>query len=181
MKKVLIIFAAILSLSICASKQSYAQTVFDVGNLGMNIGFGINDADENVFQPSFNFALDYGFLGGIINGKGSISAGGYFGIAHGSKTVGGAKLTHSAWQIGTRGAFHYQFVPNLDTYGCISVGYLHWNHDWSDDRPPEFSDGEPKVFPTAGVRYMFGTCGVYSELSPWNDVALVKLGVTFIF
>ncbi|MBR6178126.1 MAG: hypothetical protein IKQ70_09630 [Bacteroidales bacterium] len=180
MKKVLIIFAAVLSLSICASKQSYAQTVFDVGNLGMNIGFGINDGDENIFQPSFNFALDYGFLGGIINGKGSISGGGYFGIAHGSKTVGGVKLKHGAWQIGTRGAFHYQFVSNLDTYGCISVGYLHWNHEW-DDNHNNYSGHEFKVFPTAGVRYMFGTCGVYSELSPWNDVALVKLGVTFIF
>lgn len=180
MKKVLIIFAAILSLSFCASKQSYAQTVFDVGNLGMNIGFGINDGDENIFQPSFNFALDYGFLGGIINGKGSISGGGYFGIAHGSKTVGGVKLKHGAWQIGTRGAFHYQFIPNLDTYGCISVGYLHWNHEW-DDNHNNYSGHEFKVFPTAGVRYMFGTCGVYSELSPWNDIAVFKIGLTFIF
>ena len=181
MKKVLLILAAVLSLSICASKQSIAQTVFDVGNLGMNIGFGVNNADDNVFQPSFNFALDYGFLGGIINGKGSISGGGYFGIAHGSKTIAGEKLNHSAWQIGTRGALHYQFVPNLDTYGCISIGWLHWNHDWEVSDNRDYSDGVPKVFPTAGVRYMFGTCGVYSELSPWNDVAVFKIGLTFIF
>lgn len=178
MKKVLLILAAVLSLSICASKQSYAQTVFDVGNLGMNIGFGINDAEENVFQPSFNFALDYGFLGGIINGKGCISGGGYFAIAHGSKTKGPIEIKHGAWQIGTRGAFHYQFVPNLDTYGCISVGWLQWHHEGTYENGPE---GRFKVFPTAGVRYMFGTCGVYSELSPWNDVAVFKIGLTFIF
>ncbi|MBP5502425.1 MAG: hypothetical protein J6Y24_06525 [Bacteroidales bacterium] len=180
MKKILIIFAAVLSLSICASKQSIAQTVFGAGNLGMNIGFGINDADENVFQPSFNYALDYGLLDGIINGKGSISGGGYLGIAHGSKTNNGQTLKHTAWQIGTRGALHYQFIPNLDTYGCVSVGYLHWDHKW-DDGHNSWDGHEFKIFPTAGVRYMFGTCGVYSELSPWNDVALVKLGVTFIF
>lgn len=177
MKKVLIILAAILSLNLCVSKQSHAQAIFDVGNLGMNFGFGINDAEEDVFQPSFNFALDYGFLGGIINGKGSISAGGYFAIAHGSRTKGNIEINHGAWQVGTRGALHYQFVPNLDTYGCVSVGYLHWNHDGSYDN----DGGEFKIFPTAGARYMFGTAGVYSEISPWNDVAVWKIGLTFIF
>lgn len=180
MKKVLIILAAVLSLSICASKQSNAQAVFDVGNLGLNFGFGVNEADEDVFQPSFNVAVDYGFLGNIINGMGSISAGGYFGIAHGSKSAGNEKLNHSAWQVGTRGALHYQFVPNLDTYGCISVGYLHWKHDWSDDRW-DFDGGEFKIFPTAGARYMFGTAGIYSEISPWSDIAVWKIGLTFIF
>jgi len=72
-------------------------------------------------------------------------------------------------------------VPNLDTYACVSVGYLHWNHDWANHDEWDFSDGEMKVFPTAGARYMFGTCGVYSEISPWNDVALFKIGLTFIF
>ncbi|MBO4372430.1 MAG: hypothetical protein J5826_05810 [Bacteroidales bacterium] len=180
MKKVLIIFAAVLSLSICASKQSNAQAVFDVGNLGLNLGFGVNDGDESVFQPSFNVAVDYGFLGNIINGMGSISAGGYFAVAHGSKKVNGVKLNHGAWQIGTRGALHYQFVPKLDTYGCVSIGYLHWNHDWDDNRN-DYAGDELKIFPTAGARYMFGTCGIYSEISPWSDVAMWKIGLTFIF
>ncbi len=180
MKKLLLIIVAIISLNLSATVNSNAQTVFNIGNFGLNAGFGVG-SEGDIFVPSFNVAGDYGFLGNIINGRGCISGGGYFGVGQGSKTVNGVKNIHGVWQIGTRGALHYQFVPNLDTYGCISIGYLHWKDklDLPDSKP--YKNGEMKCFPTAGARYMFGTAGVYTEFSPWNDLAWVKFGLTFIF
>ncbi|MCQ2973944.1 MAG: hypothetical protein MJ211_03960 [Bacteroidales bacterium] len=181
MRKVIFILLAIVSLNLCSTKNSNAQ-IFGVGNLGLNFGFGAGNADytnhNGIFVPTFNFALDYGFLGNIINGKGAISGGGYFGIGQGSEKYSDGKLQDARWRIGTRGALHYQFVENLDTYGCVNVGYRHDKFKW-DGISNNASDGKFEIFPSAGVRYMFGNCGVYSELT-WNEFAWFQIGLTFI-
>lgn len=191
MKKLFLITTCILALALNCNKSN-AQTAFQKGDLGLNFGLGLGDNDGyyygnyhsgNIFVPTFNFALDYGILGNIINSHGSISAGGYFGIGRGSNDEGGYKDIDNRWRLGTRGMLHYTWVNNLDTYAGLCVGYgyekLKRKDKNSGNQWDSIDDSRFDIFPIAGVRLMFGSFGIYSELT-WQDFAYFQIGITFI-
>lgn len=191
MKKFFLTTIGLLVALIISTSAVNAQCAFRQGDLGLNFGLGLGNGDkwynnnhyQSIFVPTFNFALDYGIIGNVINKNGSVSAGGYFGIGRGSNDHGSYKYIDNRWRFGTRGALHYTWVNNLDTYAGINVGFRHDKFKGKDKSsnttwdPVDYNDFN--FFPFAGVRLMFGTFGIYSELT-YEDFAYFQIGITFI-
>lgn len=165
-----------------------AQNEFGKGDMALNINYGMGDFgvdvdDSNVFQHSLGASLEYGILDGIIKGKGTVAVGGQVGFGFGSKTVQGVDINCTRFRIATRGVFHYQFIPQLDTYAGITLGIVDIDKVELDyglgEKPEEKETRFVGPAPFAGARYMFSdSFGLNVELS-WDSFAMVGLGVTF--
>lgn len=187
-------FFATLVAVLVASVAS-AQNEFGKGDLGLNINYGIgefncdvDDYDDNVFLNSLGASLEYGILDGIIKGKGTVAVGAQVGVGFGSESQGFGDLNCSRIRIATRGVFHYQFVPQLDTYAGITFGIVDINkykYKYEDGGFKIESDVTDSdfIFPVAfvGARYMFSDAfGINMELS-WDSYAYMAIGVSFKF
>lgn len=188
MKKLFLVICAALSMVICGTAESKAQCAFPDGSLGINLGLGVghnywHHGWDDVFIPSFNAAVDYAFLPNIINSHGAISGGGYFGIGQGSTKHGDGKHIANQFKLGTRGALHYTWVNNLDTYAGVAIGYKHEGHKWKDTNTKTKSDPETRgdfdMYGFGGVRLKLGNFALYSELST-TSFAWFQIGVSFI-
>lgn len=166
-----------------------AQNEFGKGDMALNINYGMGDfdVDDNVFQHSLGASLEYGILDGIIKGKGTVAVGGQVGFGFGSKSEHGVDINCTRFRIATRGVFHYQFIPQLDTYAGITLGIVDIDKaelegDFGDSEIEKLEEKETRfVGPVAfaGARYMFSdSFGLNVELS-WDSFAMVGLGVTF--
>lgn len=166
-----------------------AQNEFGKGDMALNINYGMGDfdVDDNVFQHSLGVSLEYGILDGIIKGKGTVAVGGQVGFGFGSKSEHGVDINCTRFRIATRGVFHYQFIPQLDTYAGITLGIVDIDKaelegDFGDYEIEKLEEKETRfVGPVAfaGARYMFSdSFGLNVELS-WDSFAMVGLGVTF--
>ena len=118
MKKLLILVAAFLFLGIGAQ----AQTTMKKGDLVGSARLGYNTSGLPLAV-----SLDYGIMNGFINGNAAISVGGEVGSLLYTKTVvaeDGTTESNLALSLGlaVRGNFHYEFVPNLDTYAGLKAG-----------------------------------------------------------
>lgn len=193
MRKLFVVLCAALAIVLGGSAKSNAQCAFPDGTVGINLGLGLGHSTWNhpgynhywddVFVPSFNFALDYGFLPNIINSNGCISGGGYFSFGHGSQKFNGDnKDLCTQWRIGTRGALHYTWVRNLDTYAGVALGAKgesnKWKHaDGHKEGPWKSTDFD--IYGFGGVRYIMGNFAVYSELATTN-FAWFQVGISFV-
>lgn len=194
MKKLIILFAVVAS--VFATTQVSAQCAFPKGSLGMNFGFGAASTDSwhynsaysynGFFTPTFNFALDYAFLGNVINSRGSVTAGGYFGIGGGRQKYDSYKYVDNRWCLGTRGALHYTFVRALDTYAGIGIGYTNNKYKLKDSNGNVINTADApydgfNTYPFAGAKFMFSeNVGVYSELAI-NHFAWFQIGLALKF
>lgn len=191
MKTKKIILAIVTMIAVSLSSVEAQNNAFGKGDMALNINYGIGtfsehdfgfsgDWGENVFQNSLGASLEYGIMEGIIKGKGTISVGGQFGYGFGSED----EVDYSRIRIATRGVFHYQFVPQLDTYAGITCGVVDINK--CKISVDGFSEDESKahfIAPNlfAGVRYMLSdSFGLNSEVS-WDHFAFWSLGVSFKF
>lgn len=187
-------FFATLVAVLVASEAS-AQNEFGKGDLGLNINYGIgafncdvDDSDDNVFLNSLGASLEYGILDGIIKGKGTVAVGAQVGVGFGSESQGIGDLNCNRIRIATRGVFHYQFVPQLDTYAGITFGIVDINkykYKYEDGGFKIESDATDSdfIFPVAfvGARYMFSDAfGINMELS-WDSYAYMAIGVSLKF
>lgn len=172
-----------------------AQNEFYVGSVGLNFGLGcgtVNHSDNhfnNIFLPSFEFAGDYSFLPNVINANGTVSGGLYFGIGSGSRTEYSShykqdvKYTDNYWRAGTRGALHYTWVRDLDTYAGIAIGFKHQtykrNYDnGSSETPRDDFDFDCHGF--AGARYKLNhSVALFSELAT-THFAWFQIGVSVL-
>ncbi len=108
-----------------------AQNIFSKGDQVVNLGLGIGSyyggSGYSSSIPPLSISYEKGIIDGLLDGKGSIGVGGYLGYsANKWETVIGGNTygyKYSYMMIGARGAFHYQFVEKLDTYGGLMLGY----------------------------------------------------------
>lgn len=120
-------FSAALALAalLCAPVSGNAQSQFKKGDIGVNLDFalGSDDADgvgsNNGATAGFSIMGEYGFMN-VINEKGTISAGLLLGAGFNS----GDYYDFSRVRIGTRGALHYSFIPELDTYAGLNFLFV---------------------------------------------------------
>jgi|SRR5690554_4649354 len=114
-----------------ASTGIGAQNIFSKGDQVVNLGLGIGSyyggSGYSSSIPPLSVSYEKGIIDGLLDGKGSIGVGGYLGYsANKWETVVGGDTygyKYSYMMIGARGAFHYQFVDKLDTYGGLMLGY----------------------------------------------------------
>ncbi|MCR5454170.1 MAG: hypothetical protein K6F33_04190 [Bacteroidales bacterium] len=194
MKKILLAIAAALMMVCGTTVNTNAQNEFYEGTIGLNFGLGcgtVNHGDNhfnNIFIPSLEFAGDYSFLPNVINANGSISGGAYFGIGSGSRKEYSTQLkqdikyTDSYWRFGTRGALHYTWVRNLDTYAGIAFGIKHQSFKVKDNNgkhPSNSTDFD--CFGFGGARYKFNdNVALYSEIAT-THFAWFQIGVSVLF
>lgn len=196
--------ASLLTGIVLLTTGSYAtaqSNKFNKGDLIVNLDYGLGSFTNNDFgwddsgsrfQNSIGLTADYGILGNIINSKGVITAGLQLGFGFGSETLyNGEYLVnydqdYRRFRIATRGALHYQFIPQLDTYAGFYLAFVNINKwkgeinaaevsfDWDDSKTRFIY---PALF--AGIRYMLtDNFGLNSEIS-WDDFAYFALGVSF--
>ena len=192
MKKFLLTIFAALVMMCGAAVESNAQNEFYPPSIGLNFGFGcgtLNHAPNhfnNIFIPSFEFAGDYSFLPNVINSNGSVSGGLYFGIGKGSSTEYNSQLqttvkySDACWRFGTRGALHYTWVRNLDTYAGIAFGIKHQNFTTDNTHIDGENKTEFDTYSFGGARYKFGNgMSVFSEVAT-THLAWFQIGVSVL-
>jgi hypothetical protein len=124
--------------------------------------------------PPISLAGEYGIVDGLINGKASIGVGVDFGYAGMKYTYHSLSHKYSNLILGTRGAFHYQFIDNLDTYAGLLIGYdiVSGNNDFA------VSDFVWGYY--VGARYyLTNNFAVMSEIG--NNISLFNIGVAYKF
>lgn len=193
MKKFLLTIVAALMM-IGAAINSNAQNEFYPYSIGLNFGLGcgtVNHSDNhfnNIFIPSFEFAGDLSFLPNVINSNGSVSGGIYFGIGAGSRKEYSSqykqdvKYTDNYWRFGTRGALHYSWVRNLDTYAGIALGFKHqsFKKDIKGDISTPSNDFDFDSYGFGGARYKFNnSVAVFSEVAT-THFAWWQIGVSVL-
>ena len=160
-----------------------AQEIFQAGTKAVNVGVGLGSVLPNTTIPPLSVSFDYGVKDNLINGEnGSISAGGYVGYTASSIDFGVSKLRTSYAILGARGAFHYQFMPKLDTYAGIMLGYRVASSSWSGSEVAGTAQSASQFdYSTyAGARYFFTeNIGAFAEAG--YGVAYLNLGVTCKF
>ena len=159
-----------------------AQEIFQTGTKVVNVGVGLGGTLAGTTIPPLSVSFDYGVKDNLINGEnGSISAGGYIGYTASSIDFGVSKLRTSYAILGARGAFHYQFIPKLDTYAGIMLGYNISSSSWSGAAVDGVKSYGGFAYSTyAGARYFFKeNIGAFAEAG--YGIAYLNLGVTCKF
>ncbi len=126
MKKLLLGITMLISLvCVCAQAQNLSK-----GDKVMGFGIGLasyHASNEKIVFPPIRLSLDYCVKDRLFDAKSSLSLGayaGYFGRRSEISTNWGvAGYKYSNFSLGVRGGFHYNFVPQLDTYAGLLLGY----------------------------------------------------------
>jgi opacity protein-like surface antigen len=148
-----------------------AQEIFSKGTQFVNAGIGLGS-----YIP-VEVSYERSIVDGLIKGQnGAIGVGAYLGYY--GQTLYDWRYNH--YVLGGRGAFHYQFIPKLDTYGGLMLGYniasVKWVGDGESVGTASGSAFGYSVF--VGARYFFKPkLGVYSEIG--YGIAYLSAGVTF--
>lgn len=203
-------FFAAAAAAIVAVAATAQSNDFHKGDVAININYGMGafdkslDDDSNMFQHSIGATMEYGIIEGIIKGKGTISVGAQVGFGVGSekRTVhqnGGAtfetKLTGNRIRIATRGALHYQFIPQVDTYAGMMFGIvdidkyknkftvddinkvIFTGNEWSEKKNyDETRFISPALF--AGARVMLSDSFGINVETTWDRFAYFAAGIT---
>jgi len=197
MKKVSLLFIALMLAFTFAQSQTKSGDVFGKGSSAINLGIGFgNTVYTSGYQmawPTISVSYEYGIveipMGSSL--KGIVSVGGLIGF-------GGSKYDYSYFGYGydvksnffvfaARGNYHFIFHPKLDTYAGVILGYKMGNSKVT------YSSGYPSYAPSysgtdggfyggayAGARWFFTPkFAVFSELG-WN-VSIITLGATLKF
>ncbi len=195
MKKTLLTLALILLGIGNAHIATASINTFRQGDLGINAGLHLGSLEGNL-MTGLALSAEYGIIGDMINGKGSIGVGAELGAGHShasnkyteSSVEWKEKWNNNIVRIATRGVFHYQFIPQLDTYAGMTFGLCdivtnHYKLIAADD-VQEKSKGTHADFCYglfAGVRYMFTkNLGLNSELR-WDGFSIFSIGLAFKF
>ncbi|MDR0724931.1 MAG: hypothetical protein LBF59_02845 [Prevotellaceae bacterium] len=159
---------------------SYAQNdIFVKGDkvIGAGIGF-INTIHtgngwKNASIPIY-LTGEYGVVDGLIDGKASVGIGLDLGYAAFKYTPAALSYRYSNLRLGVRGAFHYQFADNWDTYAGLILGYdIVSGND-------NYAVSKPFLGSCLGARYYFSNSfAAMAEIG--HNVSLIKMGIAYKF
>ena len=161
-----------------ANAQEIASKGTSMVNLGIGLGYRFGGS---MSVPPLSVAYDYSLKSGLIDGNGAITLGGYLAYTSANYSYWAQSTTASYTVLGVRGMFHYQFVPKLDTYAGLMLGY-HFT-SVSSTAPAEHyeSSSAASAFDMGvilGARYFFTPrIGAFTELG--YSLPYWNLGVTF--
>ena len=165
-------FAGFVSLG-----EAHAQKTFGKGAQTASIMIGLPSGSStfsSILIPPITGVYEYGLVGNLFSsGNGSIGVGaqGEFALYRAS-----ADRYYSYAFVGARGALHYEFVPKLDTYAGLALG-------WAFAGSSVPGGGSAAAFRSqifvGGRYYVTPTLGLGGELG--YGLTLLNLGVTFRF
>jgi hypothetical protein len=166
-------FLLISGLFLTVLSATHAQDIFRKGTQIVNAGIGLGSSIP--IEVSYERSI----LDGLIKGNnGAIGVGAYLGYYGESES----DWRYRHYVLGARGAFHYQFIPKLDTYGGLMIGYniatVKWTGEGESVGTASGSALGYSLF--VGGRYFFKpNLGVYGELG--YGIAYLSVGVTLKF
>ncbi|MDR3058018.1 MAG: hypothetical protein LBU84_07750 [Prevotella sp.] len=187
-KKLLIIICAL-----CSIAGSSAQNIFKKGDKVINAGIGFGNtyhsgSGYSTKIPAISGSFEMCIIDNLFDEKSSLGVGGFIGYSSSEYKYDYAgsglyKYKYSDFILGARGALHYQFIDNLDTYVGLSLGYDIVSGKasgtyLSTDYSASASGIEFGAF--LGARYYFSDqwAGMF-ELG--YDIAIAKVGVAYKF
>lgn len=108
--------------------QGYAQDIFMKGdrviNLSVGLGSGLyRGSAYSDISPAIAASYEMGVVDNLFDENSSLGVGGYLGYTGARQNFSGGYFKYSDIIIGARGAVHYQFIDNLDTYGGLMLAY----------------------------------------------------------
>lgn len=146
----------------CSQFMVNAQTsTFKKGDKVLNLGLGFGGYSPSGYQvstPSASASFEVGVKDNGSN-SGSFGVGGYLGYASYNENgiLGDDYWTVNKIMIGARGAYHFQLVDKLDTYGGVTLGIIarswKWNGLGSNSNHPSRKPYSGDLF--VGGRYYF--------------------------
>jgi len=169
--------------------QGFAHSFKKGDNVvGLGIGFGGNLYSGYHYSgfkrmPALMASYEHCVVGSLWDNKSSLGVGGVVGYAS-------AKWNEPTWGwkvsniiIGARCALHYSFIPELDTYIGLMLGYnvVSWN--WTGNHTPGYKPGGSSSFAWStyiGARYYFTDLfGAFAEVG--YGFSILNLGVALKF
>ena len=175
MKKILL--ALVASVIGLASYSASAQNVVERGTNVVNLGVGLNSSNsDNLFTVVGSW--DYGVIGNLFDSRSALTLG-----AQGAFST--SQYLYS-FSIGPTVGIHYHFIPKLDTYLRLMLGYSNWSH--KNNTTTELiksaglhSEGGGFGWNLAlGARYMF-TQNVGAFVEVGYGISVANIGVAFRF
>jgi hypothetical protein len=160
------IFAVLMVLFFAISQSGAQQPSFNKGDKVIDVTIGVPHLYGYGWGiPPVIASFEMGIVDGILD-KAAIGVGGYAGFSSAS-WLGNSYFN---FHFGVKGAFHYPFVDNLDTYAGILTGYTisdlaSYGLDWGG---------------FVGLRYYFSdSFGVNAEAG--YGVTFLRAGISFKF
>jgi hypothetical protein len=166
--------------------DSYAPGI-DESKAFINIGVGIGYTTYLLGVPPISVSADFKLpisLPITVGGTAAFSTWGY--------TVGSGNylidVTYYNFGFGARGAYHFNFVKNLDVYSGVTLGYVIqsanviYGSAYGNVSRPAYR-GEPFFLYgfNIGARYFFTkNIGVYSELG-YSGLQIASIGLSLKF
>lgn len=160
------IFAVLMVMFFAISQLSAQQPSFNKGDKVLDFTIGVPHLYGYGWGvPPIIASFEMGIVDGILE-KAAVGVGGYAGFSSAS-WLGNSYFN---FHFGVKGAFHYPFVDNLDTYAGILTGYTvsdlsYYGLDWGG---------------FVGLRYYFSdSFGVNAEAG--YGVTFLRAGISFKF
>ena len=156
----MVLFCALFSVAV------NAQNMFNKGDKVIQAGIGLGNTFSG-YSSMIPLAASFevGIKDNLFDDKSSLGIGGYFGFA--------SKNHWTFLYPGVRGALHYQFVENLDTYAGLMIGMRLWTWSYGGSSS-SYSDIIIPFF--IGARYYFQPkMAVFGELG--HGIAYLTVGV----
>ena len=185
MKRLLLIVAC----AFFGIQAASAQDAFTKGDVVINAGIGFGNtlhtgSGYKTTVPAISGSVEFCIIDNLFDANSSIGVGGIIGYsAQKYDGLYNYEVKYSDFLLGARGSFHYQFVPKLDTYAGIVLGYdiVSTSVKNGSSSYSYAADGS-SVFAGAylGARYYFtDNFAAMAELG--YDIAILKIGVAIKF
>lgn len=160
------------------------NNTFTEGDKVLNLGLGIGSTlyTGNAYGstvPPLSASIEFNVVDELFDESSSIGVGGYLGYAGYDYRLSGTDYGFNNIILGGRGALHYQFIDNLDTYAGLLLGYRVVNWNSQDTFGSAASGGFISAFYVGGRYYFNENIAGMVELG--YGIAYLNLGVAFRF
>lgn len=172
-QKVLLLLASLLLGASLLGSKSEAQNVMDKGVSHASFSLGLW---TNTFIPTFSY--DYGVIGNLFDDKSSLSIGGMLSLYTKGYTVNNSRYRQNGILIGPKVALHYHFIPKLDTYFSLTLGYMNSFGSVDNQTSSRVSEFLPGYH--IGARYAF-TPKLAGLLELGYGFSFTNIGISYIF
>ena len=181
------------SLIVCfIASQSFAQKQSFAKNdnvVGIGIGLGGNLYSGLVYSgikrtPVIMASYERCIIGKVWDNKSSIGVGGTFGYCSAKYNYGNWGWKQNNILIAARGALHYAFIPKLDVYAGVTIGYnvVSWKWTGEQHNAHAYKTSSSGVTGAGyvGARYYFTNfLGAYAELGYGYSILNIGLSLKF--
>jgi len=182
------VFLTVLICLIAALQTSAQESSFEQNDnvLSLGIGFGGTLYSSRSYilyagydrLPTISFSYERCIVGELFNEQSALGVGGIVGYNYASYST----WTSTDILVGVRGAFHYAFVDNLDTYVGVLTGYNVHSWKWKNSSTSTLISGSSGFTYGyfAGARYYFaGPLAAFAELG--YGYTFVNAGISLKF